>query len=251
MWKEVVLPYLQNKRPGGVILTRTLKTFGLTEARVDEMTSPLLISTEFNLGVYAKPDGIHLRLMTRAPDATIATERICRGETQIREILGPYIWGTDDDELAEIVASLLLARQLSIATMETISGGILASTLSEVLRDSGCYRGGFVATSEGMLSSLGIDASLLKEHGLASIELAEAMAEVVRRHLGADIGIGVTGIREPSGKVEGRMLHRIFISIIKDNVKRSWQGKFPGIPAAMRHRAMIATLFELRQLLGD
>ena len=66
IWCEEVLPRLQRRCTGGIILSRTLKTFGLSEATVGEMVSPLLSQANPTLAVYAKTDGIHLRLTAKA-----------------------------------------------------------------------------------------------------------------------------------------------------------------------------------------
>ncbi len=72
MWENEVAPELLRRNPGSVLITRTLKTAGIGEGTVDEMVSPLLKSTNPSIGIYARADGVHLRLAAKAPDEQAA-----------------------------------------------------------------------------------------------------------------------------------------------------------------------------------
>jgi len=86
MWKTEVRPELKRRLSGEVIVSRTIKTLGLAEARVDELVSPLLASTDPTLAVYAKLDGIQLRLTTKNRVRAKAEETISQAEEQLRII---------------------------------------------------------------------------------------------------------------------------------------------------------------------
>ena len=73
MWEEEVAPELARLAPAGIIFSRTLKTIGIGESRVDEMIAPLLSSANPTVGIYAKVDGVHLRLTAKA--GTMETAR--------------------------------------------------------------------------------------------------------------------------------------------------------------------------------
>ncbi|TET86656.1 MAG: competence/damage-inducible protein A, partial [Dehalococcoidia bacterium] len=87
MWEKEVMPRLQEKLQREVILFRTLKSFGFSEAEVDEMVDPLFPLANPKIGIYAKPDGIHLRLIASAQRREEAEELIAQGEAQLRAIL--------------------------------------------------------------------------------------------------------------------------------------------------------------------
>ena len=96
MWQNEVLSRLQ-QRAGAVILSRTIKTFGLGEGKVDELVAPLTSSTNPTLATYAKPDGIYLRITAKAATPEEAQAMISKREADVRSILNDYIWGLDDE----------------------------------------------------------------------------------------------------------------------------------------------------------
>src|SRR6185295_20067289 len=107
MWEKEVAPELARRNPGSVLITRTLKTAGVGEGTVDEMVSPLLKSTNPSIGIYARADGVHLRFAAKAPDEAEAWRLIRPMEDEARNILGPAIWGADDDTFESIVCDMM------------------------------------------------------------------------------------------------------------------------------------------------
>jgi len=197
MWQKEVQPRLR-QYSATTILAKTFKTFGLSEAAVGELVSPLLSSENPNLGVYARADGIQLRLIARAETEKEASRIIAEGEASIRAALGEHIWGTDDDTLEMAVGRLLVEKGLSLALMEDYSGGWLTASLTDVPESARFFKGGLIAYSSEAKVALGVDGKLISTYGAVSHQVAEAMAEAAKALLRADIGIGITGIDETS-----------------------------------------------------
>jgi len=93
MWQNQVLPRLA-ARSGAIILSRTLKAWGLAEATVDEMVAPFLGSSNPTLGIYAKADGIHLRITAKAETKAEAQELVTRREMELRQAIAEEISAT-------------------------------------------------------------------------------------------------------------------------------------------------------------
>ena len=250
MWETEVRPELKHRLGGEVIVSRTIKTLGLAEARVDELVSPLLASTDPTLAVYAKLDGIQLRLTTKNRVRAKAEETISRAEEQLRIILGDTIWGYDEDTLEELVGSMLKERNLSLATMESCTGGLLASTITDVPGSSDYFKGGFIAYTAEMKAALGIDTGLLAEYGTVSPETTAAMAKAARLRLEADIGIGITGVAGPA-EVEGKPVGTVHLAIDAERKITSLSVRYPPRRHEVKRRAVYSALFKLRQLLLD
>jgi len=250
MWKTEVRPELKRRLSGEVIVSRTIKTLGLAEARVDELVSPLLASTDPTLAVYAKLDGIQLRLTTKNRVRAKAEETISQAEEQLRIILGDTIWGYDEDTLEELVGSMLKERNLSLATMESCTGGLLASTITDVPGSSDYFKGGFIAYTAEMKAALGIDTGLLAEYGTVSPETTAAMARAARLRLEADIGIGITGVAGPA-EVEGKTVGTVHLAIDAERKMTSLSVRYPPRRHEVKRRAVYSALFKLRQLLLD
>ncbi len=248
MWTREVFPRLRQLAGGHVIVSRTIKTFGLTEAEVDEQVSRFLSSTNPTLATYAKRDGIYLRITAKAASEMEARSLIEQREADVRGIIGDYIWGVDSDSLEGAVGSLLKARGLTIATAELYTGGLLASMMADVPDCSSYFKGGLVACSLEAVKAFGIDSGTKDRHGGASVELAEAMAGAVRSTMGASIGFSLIG-SDGGGEADSGTAGNIFISVDSGKEMRSFQRRSFGNRARARQRAVISALFELRRFL--
>ncbi len=161
-----------------VIVTRTLKTVGIGEGRVDEMISEFLHAENPTVGVYSRGDGIHVRLGARAGTRAEAAALIEPVEARMREILGTALWGADEDTLQEAVVRVLRQRKMTVAVVEdAATGGSVAAQLTQVPAElrAGVWRGGEVWTR---VEPADDDAALARSHA-------------ARVRWGADVGVGV------------------------------------------------------------
>jgi nicotinamide-nucleotide amidase len=248
MWENEVEPKLMKLAGKGVLVSRVLKTIGVGESAIDEMVASLLKSTNPTIGVYAKPDGVYLRLAAKADSEEHAWVLISPVEEEARRILGPIIWGADNDTLEGVVGEMLDQRGLTLATMESCTSGLLASSITDVPGAAQYYKGGYVAYSAQMKMGLGVSADVIEKHGVISSETAGAMAAAARRNLDADYGIGVTGIAGDDsieGKPPGTMHIAVAGEIGADNISYTfYQGR-----QATKRRAVTTALFLLRRTL--
>jgi len=247
MWEKEVSQRLRERIPE-IILSRTIKTYLLAEAAVGELVSPYLSSTNPTLAVYAKSDGIQLRLTAKAGNKARAEQMITQVEQGVRALLGDVIWGCDDETLESVVGALLIKKGLSLATMESCTGGLLASTITDVPGSSNYFKGGLVAYTNEVKVYYGVDAALLEKHGAISPEVAGAMAEAARHRLRADIGVGITGVAGPDA-VEGKPVGTVHIAIDDGKEKRLIRGTYPPLRHEVKRRATNHALFEMRRTL--
>ena len=249
MWTKEIMPRLRQKMEGAVIASRTLKTFGLSEAKVDELVSSYLSDKNPTLAIYAKIDGVHLRITAKAREMSEAQELIAHREADIRAILGDYTWGVDSDTVESVVGALLSSKSLSLAVMESSTGGLLANIITNVPGSSTYFRGGLVAYSNEAKVTFGVSRQLISQYGAISAEVAEAMATIVREKLGADIGVSITGVTGPT-EIEGKPIGTVFIGIDNAQSRRSFARNYPGNPLQMKRRAATSALFELKKVLA-
>lgn len=100
---------------------------------------------------------------------------------------------------AEQTMAAALSLGATLATAESVTGGLVAAALSSVPGASEVLLGGVVAyTSDVKVSVLGVERSLIDVHGVVSEEVALAMAHGVRRVLGADVAVATTGVAGPT-----------------------------------------------------
>ncbi len=249
MWEAEVEPRLRQLAAGeGVLITRVLKTIGAGESHIDEMVAPFLGSTNPTIGVYAKPDGVYLRLAAKARGEEEARDLIAPVEAELRRTLGTLVWGADGETLEGVIGRMLRERAATLATMESCTGGLLASTITDVPGSSLYFKGGYVAYTARMKMALGVSADLIERHGVVSAEVAADMARAARVSLDASYGIGITGVAGPDeleGKPPGTM--HIAVSggpgLASDAASYTfYQGR-----AATKRRAVTTALFLLRR----
>jgi nicotinamide-nucleotide amidase len=231
-----------------VILTRTLKIFGLPEAQVDESVSQLLSSKNPTLATYAKSDGIYLRIAAKSESKEKAQDMISKLETDIRLILDSHIWGSDSQRIESVVCDLLFEKDLTLATMESTSGGLLASTISTAPESTRSYKGGLITNTQESALSFGINEKLILQYGTISAELTREMAQKSKKLMKSDIGLGVS-VQLEDKKESSTRFGDIFISIDDGHKQTDIMRNYPGQRAQLRQRAVTLALFELRKFL--
>ncbi|MBI5285860.1 MAG: competence/damage-inducible protein A [Chloroflexi bacterium] len=249
MWEKEVAPELLRRNPGSVLITRTLKTAGIGEGTVDEMVSSQLKSANPSIGIYARADGVHLRMAAKAPHAEAAWRLITPMEAELRQIIGPAIWGADDDTFESVVGDMMKERHVTLATMESCTGGLLASTVTDVPGSSEYFRGGFVSYQTALKIALGVDVAVIEEFGVISPECARAMARAAREKLEASVGVGITGVAGPDEQ-EGKPAGTVHIAI--DAIwapPQTMSYVFAQGRTAVKRRAVTTALVMLRQAL--
>ncbi len=250
MWQDEIDARLKEIIDTDVTITRNIKTLGLGEASVDEIMSEYFGLENPYLGIYSKADGIHLRIIARAGDEDAARAMIAPIEDAIHDRLAPYVWGYDDETPELSVGAALVARGMSLATMESVSGGFLANTITEAPDSNRWYRGGNVAyTIEAMIAS-GVDSGVLETHGVVSQETANAMAQVAQSATAADFGIGLTGVLGPQ-ELEGHRPGTIHIAIAHGEDVREFPLRTPPRRLVIKRRSCNTALTELRKLITE
>ena len=251
MWEEEVAPELLKRHDGTVLIKRTLKTAGIGESNVDEILSPLLKSENPSIGLYARADGVHVRMGAKAPTQEEARALIAPMEAKMRELLHPYVWGADDDTFEKVLGEVLAERGLTLAVMESCTGGLLADTITNVPGSSRYFRGGIVAYATEVKEAMGVDPSVIAKYGVYSDETAMAMAKAIRERLGADIGVGTTGVAgpEPDGATPVGEVH-IAIDGGGKIPNQALNFTFNQSRTAIKRRGVTQALMLLRRALG-
>jgi nicotinamide-nucleotide amidase len=131
--------------------------------------------------------------------------------------------GPDARELAAEILRLLEASSMTVAAAESLTGGLVAGALTDIPGSSVAFRGGVVAYAPELKAEiLGVDSRMLAEHGPVYAPVAAAMADGVRKLLGATVGVATTGVAGP-GPADGwpaGTVH-IAVSLADDTVVRT------------------------------
>jgi nicotinamide-nucleotide amidase len=251
MWEKEVEPELRSRFASSILVKRTLKTAGIGEGTVNEMVKDQLRLSNPSVGIYARADGVHLRIAAKAREEREGWTMIRPVEEDIRRAMGPAIWGADDDTFESIVGDMMRERGATLATMESCTGGLLASTLTDVPGSSGFFRSGLVSYQTEQKIAWGVDAAVIEEHGVISAECAREMARAAREMMYASAGVGITGVAGPDEQ-EGKPVGSIHIAVDAIwEAPRTMSYVFPQGRDAVKRRAVTQALFLLRQSLLD
>jgi len=283
MFERAVLPDLRRRMAAsgeaeGVIASRILRTWGASESalaealqgRIDALDAPTDAGGTGAGGTGTSPgtgtwrgtggavtiaflasgiEGLKVRLTARAPDAARAEVLLAAEEEAVREVLaaslGDVVFGTDEVTMEQAVATALVARSLTLGVAESLTGGLIASRLVDVPGASNWLRGGVVAYDSALKHTL-LD---VPEGPVVSSDAAVAMAEGARRVLGADVGLGITGVAGPA-RQEETAPGTVFVGLaFPDAPALSRELRLPGDRARVRQYAAISALDLLRRIL--
>jgi nicotinamide-nucleotide amidase len=215
MFTSQVVPLLRQEfPPNDEFVCRTLKTTGIGESWVEgKIDGPLkhLTSAGLELGYCARVGEVDVRFVGHGSAGRTQVEE---AEATVRGLIGNHIYGTDDEQLEQVVVQLLSRKQKKLALAESCTGGFIANRITNVSGASEVFLAGLVTYSnEAKQTFLGVQAATLAANGAVSEPTAREMAEGARNRTRADYAISVTGIAGPSGGTTEKPVGTVFIGL--------------------------------------
>ena len=200
MLERAVLPDLRARAgEAGVIASRVLHTWGESESglneRLEQVIRRLDDEGDPTIAFLARGwNGLDVRLTTRQPDDDAAAAVLDRAEGELRGLIGSLVFGVDGESMESVVLDQLRSQGLTLAIAESLTGGLVAARLTAIAGASDVFRGGVVSYSSEVKFEL-LDVS---SGPVVNEPTAVEMAEGVQRLLGADVGLGLTGVAGPT-----------------------------------------------------
>jgi nicotinamide-nucleotide amidase len=137
-----------------------------------------------------------------------------RADTFIRAALGDNLYGLDQDTLTAVTGRLLARQGLMLGVAESCTGGLIAAALTEIPGSSRWFKGGTIVYANQLKERLlGIEPTLLIQHGAVSSATAQAMASGAVQHLGCDIAVAATGIAGPDGGSVDKPVGTVYLGL--------------------------------------
>lgn len=234
MFQKSVVPFLQSMIDGALYY-RQIRFFGIGESMLETQLLDLIDNqTDPTLATYAKEGECSLRIASKRATEEEAEHAVDEMLEKVKERVGHYIYSCDDEELAQVVADRLMEQGLTLSSAESCTGGMFASTMTDIPGISQCFDRGLVTYSnQAKMEELGVSAGTLEKFGAVSEETALEMVEGLKRISGSDVCISVTGIAGPGGGSEEKPVGLVYIGfsygdkkickkIQMRNVNRSW-----------------------------
>ena len=209
---------------------RTLRVVGIGESLVEEKVGADLLAMGIELGYCARPGEVDVRLIGEAAV-------IDRAATLVMERLGASIFTADMRSLEQVAVESLTARNATIATAESCTGGFIANKLTNVPGASRVFLAGYVTyANEAKTATLGVDSALIATNGAVSEPVARAMAIGALEKSGAQFALATTGIAGPDGGTAEKPVGTVFIALAERGAKSLVQKhRFPTDRETFKH----------------
>jgi nicotinamide-nucleotide amidase len=247
----VEMKWMMENEPRHFILHKKLKTTGISESALYEKIEGLIDpKEEIKIAFLPGYLGVDVRLTAKSAEKDQAQARIDELEQKIGEVLGNYVYGTDEQTLEEVVGKLLLERKKTIAVAESCTGGLIGARFTNVSGSSQYFERGVITYSnKAKTELLNVPGEIIEKHGAVSEEVAILMAEGGRRLAKTDYGLSVTGIAGPTGGTPQKPVGLVFVGFAHENDSFAQKFLFGGDRNSNRERAAQAALNLVRLFL--
>jgi len=247
MYSEQVIPriekYMGKNRVFNII--KTISTFGLPESVVGEMLSDLPVKYPgIKLGLRAKFPEIQVKLYAKGRDEKALNEKVKQACQWVTEKMGNKIFSESEETMEAVVGRLLKKRNSTIALAESCTGGLIASSLTDVAGSSDYFLfSGVTYSNDSKIKVLGVKEETIRKYGAVSEETAREMAIGARRTAGADYGLSTSGIAGPDGGTDEKPVGTVCIGLATPEKAEAYR-----FVLRFANRAMNKSMFAVKAL---
>ena len=251
MFERAILPdLLARSGEASVIKSRVLRTWGDSESGLNERLVGVINELEKvgnpTLAFLASGwEGIKVRLTAKASTESQAIELLDIWDAKVREQVEDLVFGVDGQNMESVVLQNLRERKLTLGIAESVTGGLMAGRLTAIAGASDVFRGAIVSYD----SEVKFELLSVSRGPVVSESAAKEMAVGVRKTLGSDIGLAVTGVAGPTEQ-DGVKVGTLCVGLAMPNGDvRSTTFSLPYGREQMRQLSVISALNFLRQSL--
>jgi len=245
------VPRLRAKVPSQHIAMRTLKMAMIPESQVDARVAPIYKTyTDVETTILAGGGEIQLHLRCRKDSQAEAEARVEELASKIEDEMGDAVFSCKGETIEQIVSYLLQMRGMTLATAESCTGGLLAERITSVSGSSRYFLGGAVVYSNELKTQFAnVPKAVIDQHGAVSREVAQALAEGIRKRCLSSYGVGITGIAGPTGGTDQKPVGLVYIALAGEEGTQVVERNFPGDRARIRQFASQQALEMIRRAL--
>ena len=237
-----------------VLRQRILKLYGLNEPGIAEILKDLPRKNEnILLGFYPHFPENHITISLRGQDDRTVMRELDKAEQEVRSLLGPYIFASGVESMEEVVGEKLRNKGLTISVAESCTGGLIGDLLTNTPGSSNYFMGGIlVYSNQSKIDLLNVSQEVIEKKGAVSDKTVREMTEGVKKRLGTDIGLAVTGIAGPEGGSREKPVGTVYIGLSTDRETFTGKYRFWGTRKQIKkNTAMMALDWVRRYLNGD
>ena len=251
MFERAILPDLLTRSgEASVIKSRVLRTWGDSESGLNERLVGVINELEKvgnpTLAFLASGwEGIKVRLTAKANTESQAIELLDKWDAKVREQVKDLVFGVDEQNMETVVLQNLREKKLTLGVAESVTGGLVSGRLTAIAGASDVFRGAIVSYD----SEIKFELLNVTRGPVVSEAAAKEMAIGVRKTLGSDIGLALTGVAGPTEQ-DGVKVGTLCVGLALPNGDvRSTTFNLPYGREQMRQFSVISALNFLRQSL--
>lgn len=250
MFKEQVVPFLKKISGNDIIVSKTIKTFGISESLLGEKIREFTNKSNPTVADYIGDGDIEIRVSAKGSSELECNNLIDETINKIENILGDYIYGYGDDTIPTLAKDILLEKKLTLSLAESCTGGLIAKTLTDLSGISASLLFSAVTYSnEAKMKVLGVKEETLKAYGAVSSQTAYEMVKGVQALTNSDVAISVTGIAGPNSDDTNKPVGLVFLNIYYKGQFYPYELHLIGSRDNIRKRTMLTALKEMRNII--
>jgi nicotinamide-nucleotide amidase len=250
MIERAIIPDLRRRQgDDAIIVSRVLRTWGESESglneRLDDVIDQLDGPDTPTLAFLASGwEGLKVRLTAKGASRDACMAQLAEWEHVVRGRIGEIVFGVDEETMESVVLDLCRSRGLTLATAESVTGGLVGARLTGISGSSDVFRGSIVSyATADKRSLLGVaDGPVVSERA------ARELAHGVRDRLGADIGLSLTGVAGPAEQ-DDQPAGTLFFGMVGPGFDDVVHARLGGLRDQMRQFSVITALDGLRRRL--
>lgn len=249
--KFVVPELLRKYKTLPVLRHKILKFYGVSEPSIAEMLKQVPQKIDnIILGFYPNFPENHVTISLRGQDEPTVMDALNRTVDEIRSLLGPFLFATEDQSMERVVGDLLKEHGVTIALAESCTGGLIGNLLTNVAGSSEYFQGGLVTYSnQSKTDLLGVSSQTLEQYGAVSDQTVKEMARGVRKKMGTQMGLAISGIAGPDGGTAQKPVGTVHIGLAVSRETHAAKYRFWGTRKQIKLNAAMMALDWVRRYL--
>ncbi len=240
LFEQLVVPLIWKKENQRVI-SRYYNLSDIGESAVEDRLLDIIDSQDNpTIATYAKMGEVQIRITANGTNENKMNDLLDQYEKLMFDRFGRHIYSQKKEALKDVVCKLLLEKNITIATAESCTGGLIASQLTEFAGISKIFSMGLVTYSnESKVKLLGVSEKTLEKHGAVSEEVAREMCQGLLKRSNAECAIAVTGFAGPEGGGIDKPVGLVYIALHYNNHTDLSSWHFKGERVAVRQKIAV------------
>lgn len=211
-----LIPLLKNEAKLPAIVHQTLMTCGMVESQIAALLTEVEneLPEHIKLAYLPRPGIVRLRLSGKGISRDVVSKEIAQFELKIRKLLGHHVYGVNEEPLEAAIGQKLMVLNANLGTAESCTGGYISSLITRIPGSSRYFQGGIISyANELKIQHLHVSKETLASHGAVSEAVVLEMANGLKKQLGVDFAVAVSGVAGPDGGTAEKPVGTVWIAV--------------------------------------